>query len=69
MGPLTANHRCPRRRFRQLRAAVWPALGATLGGLVPFLTNESPTTLLVLAAAALGGVLAQAMREAVVPRF
>jgi hypothetical protein len=71
MGALTENHRCPRGRFSRVTDALSTvAVGAVLGGLVPvvFSGNEAPLAL-VLAAAALGAVLARAVREAIGPHL
>ena len=70
MGPLTEDHVCPQGGFFR---RVFPALaivgtGVLLGALSPWLFNERPTEALILASAALGGVLASAVREAVFGR-
>ena len=67
LGALTENHKCPR---RSIVSAVIDALstvgiGGLLGGVVAILINEQAPTALVLAAAALGAVLASAVRQAV----
>jgi hypothetical protein len=66
-GALTENHRCPR---RSIVSAVMDALstvgvGGFLGGLLAIIINEQAPTALVIAAAALGAVLASAVRQAV----
>jgi hypothetical protein len=66
-GALTENHRCPR---RSILTAITDALstvavGALLGGGVAIIINERAPTALVVAAAALGAVLASAVRQAV----
>jgi hypothetical protein len=43
--------------------------GALVGGLLPMLFSEDPPLALVLAAAALGAVLANAVRQAMGPRI
>ena len=65
MGPLTEDHVCPHGPFRRLSGALAiVGLGAMLGALSPWLFNERPASALILASAALGGVLASAVREA-----
>lgn len=69
MGALTENHRCPRGTFSRITDAVSTvAVGGILGGLFCFVIDERPAGALVLAAAALGAVLASAVRQAVVGR-
>ena len=43
------------------------AIGGVLGGVLPFVVVEQPAGALVLAAAALGAVLANAIRQALGP--
>lgn len=70
MGALTENHRCPRGRFSRITDALSTvAVGSVLGGVVVFILQEEPPGALVLAAAALGAVLANAVRQALGPRF
>ena len=70
MGPLTENHRCPRGRFRRVTDAITTvSVGGAIGAVAVFALQERPAGALVLAAAALGGVLANAVRQAVGPRF
>ena len=70
MGPLTENHRCPRGRFSRMTEALTPVvIGGVLGGLGVFAIEDRPAGALVLAAAALGAVLANAVRQAIGPRF
>jgi hypothetical protein len=71
MGALTENHRCPRSRlfYRITDAVVTVVVGSLAGGLLVFAAADRPTGTLVLAAAALGGVLANAVRQAVGPRI
>jgi hypothetical protein len=65
-GPLTEGHRCPHGRFKRIGEAVTTVVaGGILGALACFLLVENPADALVLAAAALGGVLANAVRQAV----
>ena len=67
LGALTENHRCPR---RSVVSAVVDALstvgiGGVLGGVAALIVNDQAPTALVVAAAALGAVLASAVRQAV----
>jgi hypothetical protein len=66
-GALTEHHRCPP---RSIVSAVTDGVstvgvGAFVGGLVAIILNEQAPTALVVAAAALGAVLASAVRQAV----
>jgi hypothetical protein len=71
MGALTENHRCPRRR--PLSRLGDPLLtvfgGAAVGTILCYGFEENPNALLVLAAAALGAVIASAIRQSIGPRF
>lgn len=68
LGPLTENHRCPRGRFGRLGDALSTVVGgAVVGGLVPVILSSDASLALVLAAAALGAVLANAVRQAMGP--
>lgn len=70
MGALTENHRCPRGRFSRVTDALTTVvIGGVIGGLGVFALDEQPAGALVLAAAALGAVLANAVRQAIGPRF
>jgi uncharacterized protein YcfJ len=71
MGALTENHRCPRGRFSRVTDAFSTVMvGAVLGGLVPLaFGGGDPPLALVLAAAALGAVLARAVRDAIGPHL
>ena len=70
LGPLTENHRCPRGPVRRLADALSSVLiGALIGGLLPLLFSDDAPLALVLAAAALGGVLASAIRQAMRPHL
>ena len=65
MGALTENHRCPRGLLSRLADAVSTvAIGSVLGALFCFAIEDRPAGALVLAAAALGAVLATALRQA-----
>jgi hypothetical protein len=66
MGFLTENHRCPRGTFSRITEALSTVLiGAIIGAVLCFAIEERPVPALVLAAAALGAVLASAVRQAV----
>jgi hypothetical protein len=70
MGALTENHRCPRRRFSRITDALSTvAVGSVLGAVLAFVIADRPAGALVLASAALGAVLANALRQAIGPRF
>jgi hypothetical protein len=70
LGPLTENHRCPRGRFTRVTDAVMTVLlGGAIGAVAVFAVQERPTSALVLAAAALGAVLTNAVRQALGPRL
>jgi hypothetical protein len=66
MGFLTENHRCPRSIFHRITDALSTVvIGAILGAVFCFVVVERPVPALVMAAAALGAVLASAVRQAV----
>jgi hypothetical protein len=66
MGPLTEDHRCPRGVFSRVTDALSTVgIGALLGAVFTFAIDDRPAGALVLAAAALGAVLASALRQAV----
>jgi hypothetical protein len=68
MGALTENHRCPRGRFSKITDAFSTVvIGGVLGGVIPFVLVDQPAGALVIAAAALGAVLANAVRQAMGP--
>jgi hypothetical protein len=71
MGALTENHRCPRggRFSRIVDRLPTRAVGAVVGGITPVIQVGNPPVAAVLAAAALGGVLANAVRQAVGPHL
>ena len=70
LGALTENHKCPKGRFSRVTDALTTiVIGSVIGGLLVFAFEERPAGALVLAAAALGAVLANALRQAVGPRF
>jgi hypothetical protein len=65
MGFLEENHRCPRGVFSRIsEALVTVAIGAGIGTAVCYAFEDRPVAPLVLAAAALGAVLAMALRQA-----
>lgn len=66
MGFLTENHRCPRGTFSRITDALSTVIiGAIIGAVLVFVIEERPVPALVVAAAALGAVLASAVRQAV----
>jgi hypothetical protein len=70
MGALTENHRCPRGRFsRTIDALSTVLVGGAIGVAAVFLLEDRPAAALVVAAAALGAVLANALRQAMGPRL
>jgi len=69
MGALTENHRCPKRFSRVTDSLITVVIGGVVGGLIVFAFEERPAGLLVIAGAALGAVLLNALRQAVGPRF
>ncbi len=69
-GALTDNHKCPRGTFSRITDAVSTVgIGGIAGALLVFVIEERPVGALVLAAAALGAVLAVAIRQAVSGRI
>jgi hypothetical protein len=71
LGPLTENHRCPRRGLvsRVTDAISTVAIGGLIGAVLSYVIDEQPAPALILAAAALGAVLASAVRQAIGPRL
>jgi len=70
MGFLEEGHRCPRGVWSRLsEALVTVIIGAGIGTAFCYLIEERPVAPLVLAAAALGAVLASAVRQATSPRI
>lgn len=66
LGPLTDDHRCPRRRlWRVARIIGVPLAGAVLGVALCYGLVERPHGLVVLAAAILGGLVTDACVRAV----
>jgi hypothetical protein len=69
MGALTEDHRCRRGRLSRFGDAMLTILvGSGIGALLCYGIEERPTGPLIMATAALGAVLATAVRQAVVPR-
>jgi hypothetical protein len=69
MGALTENHKCRPRILRRITDALSTVgVGSLLGAILCFAVDERPAGALVLAAAALGAVLAVAVRQAIVGR-
>ena len=69
MGKLTENQRCPRGPFTRMTEGLSTVgLGGIIGAGLCYVLEERPPGALVLAAAALGGVLASAVRQAVTGR-
>ena len=65
-GALTENHRCPRGVMSRVTDALSTVgIGSVLGAVFVFVIDDRPAGALVIAAAALGGVLATAVRQAV----
>jgi hypothetical protein len=70
MGALTENHRCPHGRFSRISDALLPVLvGSGVGAMLCYSLQDRPAASLVMATAALGAVLANAVRQALGPHF
>lgn len=70
MGALTESHRCPRGRFSRVTDAVFTVtFGSVIGAVAVFAIEDRPAGALVVAAAALGAVLANAVRQAIGPKI
>lgn len=66
LGTLTENHRCPRGLSSRVTAALSTFTGgAGVGVLLCFVFEEHPSPALMVAGAALGAVLAGALRQAI----
>ena len=66
LGPLTDDHKCPRGLLgRMTDALVTTSVGAISGWMVVLMIEERPAGALIIAAAALGAVLATAVRQAI----
>jgi peptidoglycan/LPS O-acetylase OafA/YrhL len=65
-GALSEHHRCPRGRLSRVTDALSTvAVGGIVGTVLCYAVNDQPVPALVLAAAALGSVLATALRQAI----
>ena len=66
-GALTENHKCPRSAYSgRVTQALWTiGVGGMIGTVLTFALIDRPASMLVLAFAALGAVLASAVRQAV----
>ena len=70
MGFLEEGHKCPRGLWSRLsEALVTVVIGGAIGIALCYALEERPVAPLVLAAAALGAVLASAVRQATSPRI
>jgi hypothetical protein len=68
MGALTENHRCPRGPLSRVTDAMSTVgIGAAIGAFGCFAFIDRPAGALVIATAALGAVLANALRQAIKP--
>jgi hypothetical protein len=66
MGFLTENHKCPGGVWARVsKALLTVVVGSVIGTIAVYALEERPVSALVLAAAALGAVLAMAIRQAV----
>jgi hypothetical protein len=66
MGALTENHKCPPRLLRRVTDAVSTVgIGGAIGAIACFAIDERPAGALLMATAALGAVLAYAIRQAI----
>jgi hypothetical protein len=66
MGALTENHKCPKGISSRITEALSTVgVGGVIGAGLCYAIDDRPAGALVLAAAALGGVLASAVRQAV----
>ena len=65
-GALTEHHKCPKGRLSRITDALSTVtVGGVIGIVLTYLIDERPVPALLLAAAALGAVLASAVRQAV----
>lgn len=65
-GALTEHHKCPKGRLSRVTDALSTvSVGAIIGVALTYMIDERPVPALLLAAAALGAVLASAVRQAV----
>jgi len=66
MGFLTENHKCPGGVWARVsKALLTVVIGVGIGTMLVYALEEAPAGALVLAGAALGAVLANAIRQAV----
>jgi hypothetical protein len=65
-GALTENHKCPKGRLSRVTDALFTVVvGGVIGSLLSYAIDDRPVPALVVASAALGAVLASAVRQAV----
>jgi hypothetical protein len=65
-GALTEHHRCPKGRLSRITDALSTvSIGGGIGIVLIYMIDERPVPALLVAAAALGAVLANAVRQAV----
>jgi hypothetical protein len=65
-GALTEHHKCPKGPLSRVTDALSTvSVGAVVGIVLTYIIDERPVPALLLAAAALGAVLASAVRQAV----
>ena len=65
-GALTEHHKCPKGRLSRVTDALSTVtVGGIIGIVLTYIIDERPVPALLLAAAALGAVLASAVRQAV----
>jgi hypothetical protein len=65
-GALTEHHRCPKGRLSRVTDTLSTlAIGGVIGIVLIYVIDERPVPALLVAAAALGAVLANAVRQAV----
>ena len=66
MGALTEDHKCPPRVFRRVTDAISTVgVGGLAGAILCFAVDDRPAGALVMATAALGAVIAYAVRQAI----
>lgn len=69
LGPLSDDHHCPRTWRRRVVRLIGPPLaGSVLGVVACYGLIDRPHVLVVVSSALLGGLLADALRRAVVSR-
>ncbi len=65
-GALTENHKCPKGPLSRVTEALFTVgVGGLIGAVLSYVIDERPVPALVLASAALGAVLASAVRQAI----